>query len=646
MDLTDLTPEEVQWLQKENVIPQDVQIPQIPLKAKEKRGLDSNVSQVATDSPVRGKRPKKERLLIGECGVTAMARAKGRNALQFGDGVVLVRSKPTWTPKKSFGRNATPKDNIVWIRNERTGSEIGKLPIETSAFISTLIDLEICEFEVEVIYCPEILNISDEILLNLRIYLKATAFNQKLGTQLESNEQVLYRKKALIKLFHRTGLLTEEDVSETKVASGDPEAITASDLSRIYSKANLIDQNLSTLEPREGMSVQLRNYQKVALSFMVKKEQLDLETKGMSPLWKRFSSVDGTPFYYSPYSGELTMDFPVEHHCRGGILADEMGLGKTIEILSLIHTNPLMDRKHKLETSATLIVCPLNLASQWIEEAARCFGSNFQSFFFYGDHRPQLSGHSKFNMVVTTYGTIMSEFDNANESPLYNIHWHRVVLDEAHMIKDRSTKTAKAVYALNSTNRWAVTGTPIVNKLEDLFSLIHFLKVEPWCQFSFWNSFVTTPFAKRDPKALEVVQTILEPLIIRRTKDQKDINGNSIVSLPPKTVTIQTLEFSEDEQKLYDSMNSFSRKKLDYLRLVGKADYLHVFSLILRLRQLCNHRYLINARESEGSLFSKDLEALMKDHGGDVQFKQQVASELQENSERDCPVILAEVDLL
>jgi DNA repair protein RAD5 len=638
MDLLDLTPEELQWLQKENVMPHEDQIPKIPFKSQEKRAFDINVSQPVLDTPKRAKRTKIERLLIGEFGVTAMARAKGRNVLQFGDDIALVRSKSSWTPKKTFWRNSIQTDNIVWIRNERTGSEIGKLAIETSVFISTLMDLEICEFEVELIFCPEELKISDDILLNLRIFLKHTAFNQKLGSNLESNDQVLYRKKALIKLFQRTGLLADEDAAESRAATGDPEAITAADLSRIYSKANLIDQNLSMLEPREGMSLELRNYQKVALSFMFKKEQLDLETKGMSPLWKRFSAVDGTPFYYSPYSGELTMDFPVEHHCKGGILADEMGLGKTIEILSLIHTNPLTQRKHKLETPATLIVCPLNLASQWIEEAARCFDSSFKSFFFYGDSRHQFNLNSAVNIVVTTYGTLVSEFDNPNSSTLYNVHWHRVVLDEAHMIKDRSTKTAKAAYALNSTNRWAVTGTPIVNKLEDLFSLVHFLKVEPWCQFSFWNSFVTGPFAKRDPKALEIVQTILEPLIIRRTKDQKDSNGNPIVSLPPKTVTIQKLTFSEDEQKLYDSMNSFSRNKLDYLRLVGKADYLHVFSLILRLRQLCNHKHLISARESEGSLFSKDLEALMKEHEGDAQFKDQVTSELKENSERDCPV--------
>jgi DNA repair protein RAD5 len=217
-------------------------------------------------------------------------------------------------------------------------------------------------------------------------------------------------------------------------------------------------------------------------------------------------------------------------------------------------------------------------------------------------------------------------------------------LDEAHLIKDRSTKTAKAAYGLNATNRWAVTGTPIINKLEyfelisDLFSLVHFLRVEPWCQFSFWNSFVTTPFSKRDPKALEVVQTILEPLIIRRTKDQKDSDGNPIVSLPSKTITIQRLTFSEEEQQLYDSMSNFSRKKLDYLKLIGKADYLHIFSLILRLRQLCDHKYLITASEKNESLFSKDLEELLKDHEGDQQFKDQVTTELQAKESKECPI--------
>ena len=112
----------------------------------------------------------------------------------------------------------------------------------------------------------------------------------------------------------------------------------------------------------------------------------------------------------------------------------------------------------------------------------------------------------------------------------------RVVLDEAHFAKSRNTKTAKATYALKARRRWALTGTPIVNRLEDLFSLLHFLRDEPWSDFAFFKSCIITPFLGQDPKCLDVVQIILESILLRREKSMKDKDGNPIVMLPPKEV--------------------------------------------------------------------------------------------------------------
>ena len=105
-------------------------------------------------------------------------------------------------------------------------------------------------------------------------------------------------------------------------------------------------------------------------------------------------------------------------------------------------------------------------------------------------------------------------------------------------------------------------GTPIVNKLEDLFSLVHFLGVEPWSLYSYWRTFITVPFESKDYlRALDVVQTILEPLVLRRTKDMKDSEGiatkfptdigNPIVSLPEKVITKEYLEMSPAEREVF-----------------------------------------------------------------------------------------------
>lgn len=110
-------------------------------------------------------------------------------------------------------------------------------------------------------------------------------------------------------------------------------------------------------------------------------------------------------------------------------------------------------------------------------------------------------------------------------------------------------------------NQILTEGTPIVNKLEDLFSLVHFLGVEPWSLYSYWRTFITVPFESKDfLRALDVVQTILEPLVLRRTKDMKDSEGiatkfptdigNPIVSLPEKVVTKEYLEMSPTEREV------------------------------------------------------------------------------------------------
>lgn len=287
-----------------------------------------------------------------------------------------------------------------------------------------------------------------------------------------------------------------------------------------------------------------------------------------------------TYFYVNPYSSELTLTFPAqEQHCLGGILADEMGLGKTIQMLSLIHSNrPDMSAEHDSASSqaearqpitaldrirtaerrqavvpaprTTLVVAPMSLLSQWASEAERASKpGTMKTLVYYGRdagaaHLPRVCGEDAArngtapDLVITSYGVVLSEFTTlvgairagkpslAEHSGLFSVHFFRVILDEAHYVKNRNSKTAKACHELRGRHRWALTGTPIVNRLEDLFSLVRFLRVEPWSDFSYWKTFITVPFeSKNFIRALDVVQTVLEPLVMRRTKDMKTPDG-------------------------------------------------------------------------------------------------------------------------
>lgn len=319
-----------------------------------------------------------------------------------------------------------------------------------------------------------------------------------------------------------------------------------------------------------------------------------------------------------------------------------MGLGKTIEILSLIHTNrfnkitdtppnPLFTsecvgkstKKTIKKSPTTLIVCPMSLLAQWRDEIVR--GSKPGTItveVFYGDERShgtiekmcQWNGNAP-DVLITTYGVVMSDWskvqsNSTHASPLFGVEFWRVVLDEAHQIKNKTTKTSQACRDIKSKRRWAVTGTPIQNKLDDLYSLVRFLKHEPWANHTFWRTFITIPFEKQDPRALTAVQSVLEPIVLRRTKAMRDGKGQPMVPLPPKTINIEYLSFSPEEQDIYDAIYSDSQIKFSYFCQAGKVgnNYASIFQLLTRLRQICCHPYL--------ALKSKGNDGEVKSEGG------------------------------
>lgn len=427
-------------------------------------------------------------------------------------------------------------------------------------------------------------------------------------------------------------------------------------LDSLYKKAQSFDFGSPEAEPPQSFAMDLRPYQKQALYWMMSKERdekLNRQEKMMHPLWEKYQwptkDADGQDvpvvenldhFYVNPYSGEMSLTFPEqEQHCLGGILADEMGLGKTIEMMSLIHANKSeaalkaegsnMSDVNQLtrlpdDTSAlvlapytTLVIAPMSLLEQWRSEAVSASKpGTVKAMVYYGGDKDvdlrALCRESNYvsapTVLITSYGVVLSEYGKVARAQqarggttgLFALDFHRVILDEAHFIKNRQSKTAKACYELAAEHRWVLTGTPIVNRLEDLFSLVRFLRVEPWANFSFWKTFITVPFESKDfLRALDVVQTVLEPLVLRRTKDMKMPDGTPLVALPKKTVIIEELELSKAEREVYDFI--FNRAKRTFAANLEAGttfrNYTTIFAQILRLRQSCCHPVL--TRNSE-----------------------------------------------
>ncbi|XP_019186739.1 PREDICTED: putative SWI/SNF-related matrix-associated actin-dependent regulator of chromatin subfamily A member 3-like 3 [Ipomoea nil] len=113
----------------------------------------------------------------------------------------------------------------------------------------------------------------------------------------------------------------------------------------------------------------------------------------------------------------------------------------------------------------------------------------------------------------------------ADLSIFHEVDWNRIVVDEADTIKSWRTMSARAAFTLSAHCRWCLTGTPLQNNLPDLYSLLCFLHVEPWCNWAWWNKLIQRPYENGDQRALKLIKAILRPLMLRRTKETKDKEG-------------------------------------------------------------------------------------------------------------------------
>ncbi|KAK3180268.1 DNA helicase rad5 [Lecanicillium sp. MT-2017a] len=661
-------------------------------------------------------------------------------------------------------------DVIVRFTSE-SGMEIGRLTKEMANWVSTLMDQKICKFEGTCVYAPDRLRTNDTVFLQLRCSLLNSAFYnrsfqladdrpQNFFEQSETSDEkdLRLRQVALVRLFQeinlqptvanaaardgRQGLLRAAEMDEekqndqkrtngTKDASTPPseeaedgKELEQDQLDALYRKAQSFDFDTPEAEPANTFAMTLRPYQKQSLHWMMSKEK-DLKGNrepSMHPLWEEYvwptkdyddkdlPVVEGvSKFYVNPYSGDLSLNFPVqEQHCLGGVLADEMGLGKTIQMLSLIHSHRSeVAHKARLSTGGissvnqlprlgvnsqgildapctTLVIAPMSLLSQWQSEAEKASNAGtLKTELYYGNEKTgnlqalccSANASAAPDVVITSYGVILSEFtaiaakngDTSFHNGIFSLRFFRVILDEAHHIKNRSSKTARACYEIAAEHRWVLTGTPIVNKLEDLFSLVRFLGVEPWNNFSFWRTFISVPFDSGDfVRALNVVQTVLEPLVMRRTKDMKTPDGQPLVPLPPKQIDVVEVELSKTERDVYDYI--FTKAKRTFSKnmeagTVMKA-FTTIFAQILRLRQSCCHPILVRNKDivadeeeagaaadaATGLADDMDLENLIQHFTAltdeatkeNQTYGAHALSEIRDESEKECPFCFEE----
>ncbi len=259
----------------------------------------------------------------------------------------------------------------------------------------------------------------------------------------------------------------------------------------------------------------------------------------------------------------------------GGCLADDMGLGKTVQVLALLERRRLdPERPHR----PSLAVVPRSLVFNWIEEAAR-FTPELRVVDYSGPQRAGLLEHvAETDLFLTTYGTLRRDIEQ-----LERLELDLAILDEAQAIKNPATKTAKACRRLTATQRFALTGTPVENRLADLASIFQFLHPGLIGRGGTIDRLLDDTL---DRQGVRVVARVLRPFILRRTKEQV------APELPDKTEQLLVCDVEGEQRALYDELRDYYRQNL--ARQTNGRSRMMVLEALLRLRQAACHPGLID----------------------------------------------------
>ena len=505
-------------------------------------------------------------------------------------------------PQNQYDRNAIRVDNIA-------GVQIGHIKRQQAAVLAHLLDTNMIDIEPKVQDNPT--NVYEMKLIAI-VYAEEEKSSEIIQTLKRGRMglKILGKKKKLVK----SSVIEEKKKKNVKNSVIEGKKIKSQEdfdaLFEKMAKEKEIDEMPDPIMPL--MKANMYAHQMQGVKWMLNRELQE----DMPALWE--SVIEGGKRMYfnvlTRSSTELKPKSP-----KGGLLCDQMGVGKTLQILGLILANPVnseryteekeeveqVRKKVKLsdsEYTATLIVCPMSVLMAWQSQIEEHIESRIMCSLYHGSSKPSSAVLSNSDIVLTTYGTITSEFKlPKNNRTLQRVQWRRIVLDEGHTIRNRSSRGHKAIMELNSLFKWSITGTPFVNKPDDLYSQFRFIGMEPFQKYTIWKHALGRPAENGDGTAISALRLILESVCLRRLKAQ-------VCNLPPINVKWQKIEMFEDQRKGYDVL--FEAAKCVFrtasLSEKGKDGVMKnlstVLECLLRLRQYCCDPSLVSQERMTAAL--------------------------------------------
>jgi SNF2 family DNA or RNA helicase len=304
----------------------------------------------------------------------------------------------------------------------------------------------------------------------------------------------------------------------------------------------------------------------------------------------------------------------------GACLADDMGLGKTVQFIAFM----LHLKEQEMLEQPTLLVCPTSVLGNWEREVKR-FAPSLRILVHHGDKRSQ---STKFKTAVQTKDLIITSYAliHRDLKSLQSIPWQGVVLDEAQNIKNADSKQSQSIRQLEAGFRIALTGTPVENRLTELWSIMDFLNPGYLGPKNFFQRRFAVPIERYgDTDSLKTLRSLVQPFILRRLKSDRTI----IQDLPDKQEMTVFCGLTTDQAALYQTMVERSLAEIESAEGIQQKGM--ILALLTKLKQVCNHPYLLKSEQASEQVFEQ---ASLEHHSGKLQRLEAMLEEVLAEGDR------------